>query len=83
MEMRQFHEKIIYDAIGEIPFNADSLPNRDLEYQNIDYRDIMEIDSATQQINFFEYRTEEYLPLYYSQSLDSIRLSPWNEVKKR
>lgn len=79
-ETRQFHEKIVYGPINpEVPKEAD-LPNRDLEYQNIDYREYLQFDSFSQKPLFFEFEAASFENASYTHSLGTIVLRDYDDI---
>ncbi|HKK40559.1 MAG TPA: hypothetical protein VJ949_14155 [Cryomorphaceae bacterium] len=80
-EKKEYHEKIEYSALEEVALREEDLPNRDLEYQKIDYRNYLRTDSSTGKPIFFDYNPGIFTNAVYGQSMGTIILRPWNDIE--
>ncbi len=67
-----------YTPVNELSPEESSLPNRDLEYQKIDYRNYMVLSEDSSRIEFFKYKDHIFNSAQYEANLGSITLKDWD-----
>jgi hypothetical protein len=73
----QKNEKVSYHAKNEESVEEDSLPNKDLEYQMIDYADYLKYDRDSLPL-FFEFADGKFDSFQYQSELEDVVLEKWD-----
>lgn len=77
-ELLEINEIQKYEAVNSNSPEEVTLPDRELEYQQIDYRNYIAFNDSTRQPIFFGYKKGIFDKAYYSKDLGTLELKSWD-----